>query len=43
MKCVYCGKAVETKSTQARDRICGVCWSLLIQIAKSQPVLGRMQ
>jgi hypothetical protein len=43
MKCVYCGKAVQTKSTQARDQICGVCWTLLIQIAKSQPVFGRTQ
>jgi DNA-directed RNA polymerase subunit RPC12/RpoP len=43
MKCVYCGKPVQTKSTQVRDRICGTCWSLLIQIAKSQPVLRRAQ
>lgn len=43
MRCAYCNKPVETKSTQKRDRICGVCWALLIQIAKSQPVLGRTQ
>jgi hypothetical protein len=43
MKCAYCKSPIKPKSTQKRDQICGVCWALLIQIAKSQPVLRRAQ
>ena len=43
MKCAYCKAPIKPRSTQKRDQICGVCWALLIQIAKSQPVFGRTQ
>jgi hypothetical protein len=43
MRCAYCKGPVKTNSTQKRDQICGTCWALLIQIAKSQAVFGRSQ
>jgi len=43
MRCAYCKGPVKTKSKQKSDQICGVCWILLIQLAKSQAVFGRSQ
>ena len=40
-RCVYCSKLIPSK--ERASKVCGICWGLLIQIAKTQDMFRRGQ
>jgi Zn finger protein HypA/HybF involved in hydrogenase expression len=40
-RCVYCSKLIPSK--ERASKVCGICWGLLVQIAKTQDMFRRGQ